>query len=118
MRGHTSLVGGVDATILVERKVKTFSTILPLQKLKDEASNLALTAHLARVVIANDEDGEEVSTLIVDRIEDGRETAKSAKPPAIPPQRRLLLEVFRFRRSHPRHEYWECSAVLNASKES
>jgi len=92
-RGHSSLLGGVDAQILAERKEGMLSTALTLQKLKDEESNLKLTAHLSRVVIGQDEDGDEVSTLIVDRIEDGAESTIGETPKAVPRQQRLLIDV-------------------------
>jgi hypothetical protein len=92
-RGHSSLVGGVDAQLLAERKEGTLSTVLTVQKLKDDEANLTLTAHLGRIVIGEDEDGDEVSTLLVDRIEDGA-TVKAATPSkSIPRARRLLMDV-------------------------
>jgi hypothetical protein len=92
-RGHSSLLGGVDAQILAERKEGTFSTTITLQKLKDEASNLKLTARLSRVVIGTDGDGEEVSTLIVERIEDGAEATTGTKPVSVPRGRRLIMDI-------------------------
>jgi AAA domain len=97
MRRHSSLLGGVDAQILAERKEGALSTTITLQKLKDEASNLKLTAHLTRVVVGTDEDGEAVSTLIIERIEDGDggEPASGVKPAPVPPARRLLMDMAR-----------------------
>jgi hypothetical protein len=97
MRGHSSLLGGVDAQILAERKEGALSTTITLQKLKDEASNLKLTVHLARVVVGTDEDGGEVSTLIIERIEDGDggEPASCVKPAPVPPARWLLMDMAR-----------------------
>jgi hypothetical protein len=92
-RGHSSLLGGVDAQILAERKEGALSATITLQKLKDEASSIKLTAHLVRIVIGQDERGDEVSTLIVDRIEDGAEAAIGAKPKAVPRSQRLLIDV-------------------------
>jgi hypothetical protein len=93
MRGHSSLIGGVDAQILCERKEGALSTSLTLQKLKDEESRIKLTAHLARVVIGQDEDGDDISTLIVESIEDGEEGEPGKKPKAIPRAQRLLMAV-------------------------
>jgi len=92
-RGHSSLLGGVDAQLLAERKEGMLSTVLTLQKLKDEESNLRLTAHLGRVVIGQDEDGDEVSTLIIDRIEDGAATHTATTPKTIPRAQRLLMDM-------------------------
>jgi hypothetical protein len=46
------------------------ATVLTLKKLKDDEHGVKFTAHLARVLIGHDEDGDEISTLIVDKIED------------------------------------------------
>jgi hypothetical protein len=93
MRGHSSLIGGVDAQILCERKEGALSTSLTLQKLKDEESRIKLTAHLARVVIGLDEDGDDISTLIVERIEDGAEGESGKLPKSVPRGQRLLMAV-------------------------
>jgi hypothetical protein len=93
MRGHSSLIGGVDAQILCERKDGALSTSLTLQKLKDEASSVKLTANLGRVVIGRDEDGDDISTLIVDNIEDGAEGQTGKPSKAIPPKQRLLMDM-------------------------
>ncbi len=93
MRGHSSLIGGVDAQILCERKEGALSTSLTLQKLKDEESRIKLTAHLARIVIGQDEDGDDISTLIVERIEDVAEGESGKPSKAIAPKQRLLMDM-------------------------
>lgn len=93
MRGHSSLIGAVDAQILCERREGELSTTLTLQKLKDEESRVKLAAHLSRVVIGQDEDGEDVSTLIVDRIEEVDAAPKATAPRSIPASQRLFMEV-------------------------
>jgi hypothetical protein len=95
LRGHSSLHGGVDALLLCERVEGELSTNLTVQKCKDDASDFTLLARLRRVVIGIDEDGEEVSTLVVDRIEDGSPAATSPRAKSVPPSQRLLLEVLR-----------------------
>jgi hypothetical protein len=93
MRGHSSLHAGVDAQVLCQRKGGSFSTTLTLQKLKDETDEIQLEAQLSRTVIRLDEDGQEISTLIVDHIKNiGRSTtSRAGKKP--PPQLGLLIEV-------------------------
>lgn len=93
LRGHSSLLGALDALILSERKEGELSAVLTLQKLKDDESNVKLTAHLSQIVIGQDEDSDDVSTLIVDRIEDGAgaETRSPSKP--VPRSQRLLMDV-------------------------
>ena len=81
MRGHSSLNGALDAQILCERVDGDLAATLTLQKLKDDASDVGCSARLSRVVIALDEDGDEISTLVVDAIEDAefRRSASSEK---------------------------------------
>jgi len=93
MRGHSSLIGAIDAQILCERREGDLSTTLTVQKIKDEESRVKLAAHLSRVVIGRDEDGEEISTLIVDRIEDTDAAPRAAAPKSIPASQRLFMEV-------------------------
>ena len=93
MRGHSSLIGAIDAQLLCERREGELSTTLTLQKLKDEESRVKLAAHLSRIVIGRDEDGEDVSTLIVDRIEETEAVAKAPAPKSIPASQRLFMEV-------------------------
>jgi AAA domain len=93
MRGHSSLIAGIDAQILCERREGEMSTNLTVQKLKDEESNLKFTARLSRVIIAQDEEGDEVSTLVVDAIEEGSSTQVRKSARSIPRAQRLLMDV-------------------------
>ena len=92
MRGHSSLNGALDAQILCERVDGDLAATLTLQKLKDDASDVRMLARLSRVVIALDEDDDEISTLVVDAIEDAEsaKTEKSAEQPVGAVQRLLL----------------------------
>ena len=69
------------------------STTLTLQKLKDEESRLVFTARLSRVVIAQDEDSDDVSTLVVDTIEEGAAVETKLSSKSVPPAQRLLMKV-------------------------
>jgi len=93
MRGHSSLNGALDAQILCERVDGDLAATLTLQKLKDDASEVRLRARLERVVIAHDEDGDEVSTLVVDAIEDVEPAASAPRARTVPPSQRLLMSV-------------------------
>ena len=92
LRGHSSLNGALDAQLLCERVEGDLAATLTLQKLKDDASDVRLLARLSRVVIGHDEDGDEISSLIVDAVEDA-EGAKTEKPKAVPRSQRLLMSV-------------------------
>ena len=86
LRGHSSFLGALDVSILSERKEGALAATLTVMKLKDEESAQKFTAHLARVVIGKDSDGEDVSTLIVESVEirrdrGGQGTASKINPP-------------------------------------
>ena len=93
MRGHSSLGGAMDAVLLCERKEGELSAHLTLQKLKDEVSDICLAAQLSRVVIGHDKDGEDISTLVVEGVENAEPSAAKEARRNTPPSRRLLLEV-------------------------
>jgi hypothetical protein len=84
-RGWSGLVAALDVQILCERAEGAMSVRLTVQKLKDDACNVALTAHLSRVVLGTDSDGDEVSTLVVDDVVKAEAIAKGdAKGPVGP----------------------------------
>jgi hypothetical protein len=94
MRGHSSLHGALDAQIFCERREGENVATLTLQKLKDDASDVKLTAQLSRVVVGFDEDGEEASTLIVDDVTAADTPAtQPQRSTIVPPSRRLLRDV-------------------------
>ncbi|MGB5087054.1 MAG: AAA family ATPase [Methylocystis silviterrae] len=93
LRGHSSLAGALDATMLCERLANELATTLTLQKLKDEASDFRLLARLSRVVMGQDEDGDEISTLVVVSVEDEGPATPAPRPQRIPPAQRLLMSV-------------------------
>ena len=93
MRGHSSLNGALDAQILCERHDTELAASLTLQKLKDDASEVRFAARLSRVVLGHDEDGDEISTLIVDSVQEAEASALTPSPKSIPPQQRMLMAV-------------------------
>ncbi len=93
LRGHSSLRGALDAQILCERVKGSLSTTLTLKKLKDEASERSWTAHMVRVVIGQDSEGEDVSTLVVETIAEGEGKISSREPRDIPAPLRMLMDV-------------------------
>jgi putative DNA primase/helicase len=92
-RGHSSLIGGADVRILCQRKVQELAATLKWLKLKDEDTNVTLKAHLARIVIGQDEDGDDISTLIVESIEEGVEGESGKQAKSIPRAQRLLMDM-------------------------
>jgi hypothetical protein len=93
MRGHSSFHGALDAQILCERREGETSATLTLQKLKDDASDIRLTANLSRVVVGTDEDGEDASTLIVDNVTDAEAPINAPRVKAVPASQRLLADL-------------------------
>jgi hypothetical protein len=91
LRGHSSLLGALDAQILAERRKDELATTLTLQKLKDDEDGVKFTALLSRIVIGQDKDGVETSTLIAE-VNDGAEP-QAAKAKSVPPAQRLLMDV-------------------------
>jgi AAA domain len=94
-RGWSGLVAALDVMILAERADGAMSVTLTTQKLKDDASNVALTAHLSRVILGTDRDGDEVSTLVIDEVGKAEVVAKSVTKEPVATQRRLLMDVVR-----------------------
>jgi hypothetical protein len=93
MRGHSSLHGALDAQILCDRREGENSTTLTLQKLKDDVSDVKLSAHLTRVVVGLDEDGEEATTLIVDEVAETDAPAAEQRARTVPASQRLLSDI-------------------------
>jgi hypothetical protein len=80
LRGHSSLGCALDALVFFEPKEGALAARLTVQKLKEEADrNVALDLELLRVVIAKDCDGDEISTLIVDSVREGKADEPAAK---------------------------------------
>ena len=96
-RGWSGVIGTGDTLILCEREGEGFETALTVQKEKDEASGFALTAHLSRIVLGHDQDGDEISTLVVDDVVKAEAVPKGAakEPIRTPTQRLLLIDVVR-----------------------
>lgn len=68
LRGHSSLRGGIETTILVEAgEVKTATTL----KQKDGEDNMIVRFRLERIVIGEDKRGKEISTCLTEVVEGG-----------------------------------------------
>ena len=79
LRGHTSLGGGTDVQLFTERSNGDLTTTLKLEKLKDEEDGFKLVLRLDRIVIGQDDDGDDVSTLIVSRVEAGEADSREGQ---------------------------------------
>jgi hypothetical protein len=70
-----------------------FEATLTVIKLKDDASDVRLVARLSRIVLGHDEDGDEISTLIVESVEELGPSLRVPAAKSVPPQQRLLMAV-------------------------
>jgi hypothetical protein len=95
-RGHSSLKGALDVLIRFERKEGTLTTVMTVQKLKDEDDNgLAFEAQLVRIILGKDDEGDEISTLVVETIRKMEAVKPIAAQKPVPRSQRLLMEVIR-----------------------
>lgn len=92
-RGHTSLRGGVDARCLCEKGAGGLAARLTFGKIKDEASGIVMTAALKRIVLGYDEDGDEISTLVVEAVSDAEPQSRKIKCAKVPPSLRLIIDL-------------------------
>ena len=95
MRGHSSFRGGVDAQILCERPADSkFVTKLTVQKQKEDEDDFCLEARLERVILGYDEDGDAISTLIVNEVVNADATpATAATKLSITRTQRLMTDI-------------------------
>jgi putative DNA primase/helicase len=94
MRGWSGLTCGIDVELICERQKDSFDTTMSLKKLKDEETKLNLNISMDRIVIALDSDGDDISTLVVNTIEEVTEKPKAATPAKLVPRaQRLLMTV-------------------------
>ena len=92
MRGHSSLLGAVDAALLCEKTEGALEARLTLQKSKDDACGGQLLARLSSVEVGVDADGDSVTTLVVDTVQDA-EPVNRVTARVIPRGERLLMAV-------------------------
>ncbi len=90
-RGHSSLLGAVDALIAVKRDAAG-CIVAELELAKDGAAGLTFVSKLETVEIGIDEDGDPITSLIVVPVEGGaaRPAEKSERQP--PRSQRLLFD--------------------------
>ncbi len=82
-RGHTSLLGALDAEIAVQ-KDKQNQTIAEVRAMRDTEDGTQWASAIRQVVVGEDVDGDEITSCVVDPVDDyepaKRQTSK--KPPA------------------------------------
>lgn len=86
-RGHSSLPAAADVVWSVKKDENSANSVMTIEKAKDEVGGLAFAFQLGRRVLAIDEDGDEISSLVVSRISETgptkpRKSEGKKKPPA------------------------------------
>jgi hypothetical protein len=71
LRGRTTLIGGLDVSIISKREKGSLVATLCVKKMRDEDDEQSFTVHLERIVLGHTKRGREVSTLVVKTVEPG-----------------------------------------------
>ncbi len=95
MRGWSGLRNGIDAELICERTDKEMKTTLTLRKLKDEDKNVSLCVSMERVVIGQDADGDDVTTLVVKSVEGATDEARPQAASKAQSDTSILCGAFR-----------------------
>jgi hypothetical protein len=92
-RGHSSLPAAADVVWSVKKDEALGQSVMTIEKVKDEVGGLTYGFKLERRVLAIDEDGDEISSLIVQSIEEmgPAKPQKAAGKPKPPPSANLLM---------------------------
>ena len=93
MRGHSSLLGAADFVMKVTASTEERGvSALAVEKVKDGEAGLTFLARTKSVAIGEDEDGEEISSLVVEAIEpQDAPAAKVKRERPIPQTARLFM---------------------------
>jgi len=89
-RGHSSLTGADDAAIAIERNGDGIIGI-KIEHLKDGEAAAPMACRLERVDLGNDDDGDPITSCVVEPVEG----AVAGKVPTLPPGAQLALEQLR-----------------------
>jgi hypothetical protein len=80
LRGKTSLLGGLDVSIISKREKGSLVATMTIKKMRDEDETQSFTVNLVRVVLGKTKKGREVSTLVVATVDPGAaEAAKTSR---------------------------------------
>ena len=88
LRGRTTLIGGLDVSIISKREKGSLVATLRIKKMRDEDDEQSFTVHLERIVLGHTKKGREVSTLVVKTVEPGA-------PENIKQDKRKAAEILR-----------------------
>lgn len=84
LRGHSSLPAAADLIVRAERLPDAPAATLTVEKAKDGPTDISLTATMQRIGLGRDDDGEEMTTLVVDSIVEGVTPRAERRPKGKP----------------------------------
>jgi hypothetical protein len=94
MRGSSALLGGADAVIGISKDDEGVRTA-KIEKMKEGEGGLSFNFRLEPVMLGNDDDGEAVTTCLVEGVTDlTRVERKTRTGPSVPASLRLFMNVF------------------------
>ena len=92
MRGWSGLQCGIDVELFAERKDESLKeTTVTIKKVKDEEGNRTIKFWLERIPLGQDEDGEDVTTLVVKSAEEVSDQGTLDPAPADGDDKRLAI---------------------------
>ena len=78
-RGHTSLTGAADAQLAVKREKGSDTIMVTLEWLKDGEEGKALTSRLKKVELSHDDDGDTISSCVIEATDAAERSAPTRK---------------------------------------
>jgi hypothetical protein len=91
MRGHSSLPGAVDASLAITRE-NDVST-MTVEYMRDGAEGTQITVRSKKVVVGQDANGRDLTSLVVERFDGDASKAKKAWPAGLKVFRAALIEA-------------------------
>lgn len=92
-RGHSSLDGNPDFQWLVKRTDQAMTSRVTLAKMKDGDRTIAFDAHLTLIELGFDEDGDPITTLVVDDITEASKELTSKGARKLNPKQQALMNL-------------------------
>jgi hypothetical protein len=96
LRGRTTLIGGLDVSILSKREKGSFVAMLCIKKMRDEDDEQSFTVNLVRIGLGHTKKGREVSALVVESVEPGPNNAGPKASKKLPVSAVNALSALRY----------------------
>jgi hypothetical protein len=91
-RGHSSLLGAADVLIAVKRD-EADNIVATIERAKDAPAGLEIVSRLAVVDLGKDEDGDEITSCVVEPVGEPAATKAKAKPKALTKTAKIVLRA-------------------------